>query len=149
MGLKERLVSDLKQSLKAGEKLRLSTIRLLMSEIKNAEIAKRGELTEDELLSVVSREAKRRRESIEEFKKGKREDLVEKESFELQVLQGYLPEQLSEGDLLRIVQKTIDEVGASAPGDLGKVMGKLMPRVRGRADGKHVNEVVRDTLGQT
>ena len=147
MNLKEKLTEDMKRSMKSAEKLRLSTIRLVLSEIRNAEIEKRGELTEEELMTVLSREAKQRRESIDEFKKGGREDLVEKESFELQVLHEYLPEQISEEELRSIVRQTVDEVGASSPGDIGKVMAELMPKVRGKADGKHVNQLVREILG--
>jgi uncharacterized protein YqeY len=148
MNLKETLNSDLKTALKAGEKLRLSTIRMLLAEIKNAEIAKRGELTDEELLAVAAREARKRNEAIEEFARGGRQDLVDKETYELSVLDAYLPEQLSDEELRLIVGETIAEVGASSPGDLGKVMGKLMPKVKGKADGKKVNQLVREMLQQ-
>jgi uncharacterized protein YqeY len=146
MELKERLSKELGESLKAGEKIKVSTIRMILSEIKNAEIAKRGELDDDELLSVLAREAKRRKEAIEEFKKGNRQDLVDKETEELGIIETYLPEQLSRDELQGIVSETIDEVGASSPGDLGKVMGSIMPKLKGRADGKLVNLMVRETL---
>lgn len=146
MDLKDRLHEDLKEALKAREKIRLSTIRLLMSEVKYAEIKKHGELDNDELLEVVAREAKRRKEAILEFEKGNRDDLVEKETLELKVLEEYLPEQLSSEELKRIVDEAIRDAGASSPGDLGKVMGKVMPEVRGRADGKQVNVMVREAL---
>jgi uncharacterized protein YqeY len=148
MDLKETLNSDLKTALKAGEKLRLSTIRMLLSEIRNAEIAKRGELTDEELLAVAAREARRRKEAIEEFTKGGRQDLVDKETYELSVLEAYLPEQMSDEEVRRVVSETIAEVGATSPGDLGKVMGKLMPKVKGKADGKKVNQFVREMLQQ-
>jgi uncharacterized protein YqeY len=148
MGLKETLNEDLKASLKAGEKLKLSTIRMLLSEIKNAEIAKRGELTDEELLAVAAHEARKRKEAIEEFAKGGRQDLVDKETYELSVLEAYLPEQLSDEEVRRIVEETIQEAGASTPADLGKVMGKLMPKVKGKADGKKVNQLVREMLQQ-
>ncbi len=148
MGLKETLNEDLKTSLKAGEKLKLSTIRMLLSEIKNAEIAKRGELTDEELLAVAAREARKRNEAIEEFSKGGRQDLVDKETYELSVLEQYLPEQMPEDEVRRIVAETIEEVGASTPADLGKVMGSLMPKVKGKADGKKVNQLVREMLQQ-
>jgi len=146
MELKERLSKELGESLKAGEKIKVSTIRMILSEIKNAEIAKRGELDDDELLSALAREAKRRKEAIEEFKKGDRQDLVDKETEELRIIETYLPEQLSREKLQAIVSETIDEVGASSPGDLGKVMGSIMPKLKGRADGKLVNLMVRETL---
>lgn len=146
--MKETLNEDLKTSLKAGEKLKLSTIRMLLSEIKNAEIAKRGELTDEELLAVAAREARKRNEAIEEFSKGGRQDLVDKETYELSVLEQYLPEQMPEDEVRRIVAETIEEVGASTPADLGKVMGSLMPKVKGKADGKKVNQLVREMLQQ-
>jgi len=148
MKLKERLSQELGPSLKAGEKIKVATIRMILSEIKNAEIAKRGDLDDDELLSVLGREAKRRKEAIEEFKKGNRQDLVDRETEELKIIEDYLPEQLSEDELRGIINDTIDEVGASSPGDLGKVMGRVMPKLKGRADGKLVNSMVRETLEQ-
>jgi hypothetical protein len=146
MELKERLNRELGQSMKAGEKIKVSTIRMILAGIKNAEIAKRGELDEDELLSVLAREAKRRKEAIEEFKKGNRQDLVDKETQELKVIESYLPEQLSEEDVRKIITEVMQEVGASSPGDLGRVMGRVMPRLKGRADGKLVNQIVREAL---
>jgi uncharacterized protein len=146
MGLKEELNDQMKASMKSGDKVRLSTIRMLLSEIKNAEIAKRGELTDEELMAVVSKEAKVRKESIEEFSKGGRQDLVDKESKELKVLEEYLPEQMSEDELRRMIGETIEQVGASSPGDIGKVMGSLMPRIRGKADGKLANQIAREML---
>jgi uncharacterized protein YqeY len=146
MDLKERLTGDCRQAMKDGDKLKVSTIRLILSEIKNAEIAKRAELDEDELLSVVSREARKRRESIEEFGKGGRQDLVDKEESELEMIESYMPEQLSEDEVRRTVEQTIADVGATSASDLGKVMGALMPRLKGKADGKKVNQMVRELL---
>lgn len=146
MDLKEKLSADYKEALKAGEKLRVSTIRLILAEIKNAEIAKREDLSDEELLAVVSREARKRKEAIEEFEKGGRVDLVEKETSELAMIEAYLPEQLSDGDVRSMAEEAIKEVGATSPGDLGKVMVKLMPRLKGKADGKKVNQMVREML---
>lgn len=146
MGLKDRLTSDMKQSMKSKDKVRLGTIRMALSEIRYAEIAARGELTEEELLAVVAHEAKRRREAIEEFEKGGRADLVERETAELEVLKGYLPEQMSVDELRRIIEETVEEAGATSAGDLGKVMGILMPRIKGRADGKLANRLAREML---
>lgn len=148
MDLKERLTSDAKAAMKSGDKLRLSAIRMLLSEIKNAEIAKKGDLTSEELLELATRDAKKHKESIEEFSKGGRQDLVDKETYELAVIQEYLPEQMSDEDVRKIVSETIEEVGASSPSDLGKVMGKLMPKVKGKADGKMINKLVREMLEQ-
>ena len=108
MGLKEQLTEDMKTALKAGDKLRLSTVRMMLSEVKNAEIAKRGELTDEEAAAVVSREARKRKEAIEEFAKGGRQDLVDKETAELAVIQTYMPEQISEDEVRGIVAKTIE-----------------------------------------
>jgi uncharacterized protein len=146
MTLKEQLTEEMKQSMKSSDKLRLSTIRLLLSEIKNAEIRKQGDLTDEETLGIVAKEVRRRKEAIEGFEKGGRQDLVDKETLELEILRGYLPEQLSEEDLKRIIKEIIEEVGASSPADLGKVMGSLMPRVKGKADGKLVNQLAREML---
>jgi len=144
--LKSRLNTDMKEALKAGDRIRLSTIRLVLSEIKNAEIEKRGELTEDELLGVLSKEARKRREAIEEFERGGRKDLVFKESEELKILKGYMPRQLSDEEIRKVIREAIEETGASSPRDLGKVMGVVMPKVRGKVDGKVVNRIAAELL---
>lgn len=146
MDLKERLVADSREALKAGEKLRLSTIRLILAEVQNAEIASRGGLGDDEILEVVSRQARKRKEAIVEFARGGRQDLVDKEKHELSIIEVYLPEQLSEEEVRGMAEEVIREVGAVSPGDLGKVMGKLMPALKGKADGRQVNQMVREML---
>ncbi len=146
MDLKETLADDYKQAMKDRDKLKVSTIRMVLAGVKNEEIAKRGELTEEEFLTVLAREARKRKESIEEFGKGGRQDLVEKEERELSIIESYLPEQLSEDEVRDIIDRTIQEVGATSAGDLGKVMGKLMPLLKGKADGKKVNQMVRERL---
>ena len=146
MELMERLKADYIKAMKAGEKLRVSTLRMILSEAKNAEIAKRGELSEEELMSVIYREARKRKEAIEEFGKGGRQDLVDKESFELSVIEDYLPRQLSAEEVRRMAEEAIREVGAASAADLGKVMGTLMPRLKGKTDGKKVNQMVREML---
>lgn len=148
MNTKERLRLDMKESLKAGEKLRLSTIRIMLSEIGNAEIAKRDELSEEEMVTVVTREAKRRKEAIEEYGKAGRQDLVDKESFEYSVIESYLPRQLEETEIRRMIEEAVEETGASSPGDLGKVMSAVMPRLKGKADGRTVNLMAREILGE-
>lgn len=146
MDLKETLTADYKQAMKDRDKLKVSTIRMVLAGVQNEEIAKRGELTEEEFLTVLAREARKRKESIEEFGKGGRQDLVEKEERELSIIESYLPEQLSEDEVRDIIDRTIQEVGATSAGDLGKVMGKLMPLLKGKADGKKVNQMVRERL---
>ena len=142
MSMRERLSEDLKSAMKTGDTLKVSVIRLAISEMRNTEIAKGRTLTDDEVLEVLGRESKRRRESIEQFGKGGRADLVEKESAELEILAGYLPQQLSEAEVTGVVQEVISELQATSKSEKGKVMSALMPRVRGRADGKLVSQIV-------
>ena len=149
MSLKERLKEDMKAALKAKDKEKLSVIRMLQALIKNAEIDKRGELTDEEIVSLLMKYAKQRRESIELYEKGGRQDLVEKEKRELQIVESYLPKQMSEEEIREVVTEVIKEVGASSPKDLGKVMQAVMPKVKGRADGSLVNRVVREFLAQS
>lgn len=147
MPLKERLVEDVKAAMKAREELRLSTLRMARSEIRNAEIALGHELEDSEVLGVLEKEAKKRREAIAEFETGGRQDLVEKETEELRILESYLPAQMSEEELREAVQHAVTETGASRPEEIGKVMRVLMPKIKGRADGKAANALVREMLG--
>jgi len=125
---------------------RKSTLRLVMAAIKNAEIEKRRELTEEELLAVIAKEAKQRRESIAEFERGGRQDLVDREEAELQILLAYLPEQLSREEIAAQARQIIAEVGAASPAQMGQVMRQLMPLMQGKADGKLVSQVVKELL---
>lgn len=147
MSLKERFSSELKDSLKAGDRLKLSTIRLIMASLKNREIEKRDSLSEEEIIDLLVSLSKQRKESIEEFKKGGRQDLVDKETEELKIIESYLPQQLTPEEIKKIIGETITETGASGSKDIGKVMKVLMPKVKGRADGKLVNEMVKELLG--
>ena len=146
MGIKEQLKNDMKEAMKAKDKVKLSTIRMIMSLIKNAEIDKRGELTDEEIIGLLQKYAKQRKESIEMYEKGGRQDLVEKEKAELAIVESYLPEQLDENEIKNIVKSTIEEVGASSVKDMGKVMKAVMPKLRGRADGSVVNRIVKELL---
>ena len=146
MTLMEQLTADMKEAMKQGEKERLSVIRLVRGAVRQAEIDGKKTLTDDEVLGVIGKEVKMRRDSIEEFKRGGRADLVEKTQAEIAVLMPYLPEQLSADEIKKIVEEVISSVGAASSKDMGKVMGALMPRVKGRADGKLVNETVRALL---
>src|SRR5688572_6498315 len=125
----------MRSAMKSREAVRVAALRMLMAAVKNAEVEKRHELSDDEVLDVVTREAKRRRESIEAFEKGGREDLVSKESAELTVLESYLPERLGEAELAALVDEAIAETGATSPKQMGEVMKALIPKVRVRADG--------------
>lgn len=149
MSLKDQLSSDLRDAMRAGEEVRKSTLRMLMSAITSAEVStsERRELNDEQLLQVVSKQVKQRRESIEEFKKADRQDLADKEAAELAVLEEYLPEQMGREEILAEAKAVIAEVGASGPSDKGKVMKELMPRLAGKAEGRLINEVVMELLG--
>lgn len=146
MSVMQRLDDDLRSAMKSGDAVRRDTIRLLRNAIKKAESDNRGPLDDEGERQVLAREAKQRRESIEEYRKGRREDLVAREEAELAVILEYLPEQLSEEDIRRLVVASIRKVGARGMGDLGAVMRDVMPEVRGRADGAAVNAVARQLL---
>ncbi len=150
MSLKERLTEDMKQAMKEKEvgKFRLSVIRMVRANIKNVEIDRKQELSEDEVLDVLAREVKMRRDSMEEFKKANRLDLVESLEQEIVILMGYLPEQLTEAEVRTLVESAVAETQAVSPKEMGKVMAVLMPKVKGRADGKLVNTIVREMLNQ-
>ncbi|MBI4391373.1 MAG: GatB/YqeY domain-containing protein [candidate division NC10 bacterium] len=155
MGLRARLDADLKEALKAGEKVRASTIRMLLAAVKTREVAedrpgdRRAPLSDPEVLQVVVASCKQRRDSIEQFRAGGRADLVAKESAELAILEGYLPERLTPEELRGKVREAIRATGAASARDMGKVMSHLMPELAGRADGKQVSEMVREELGRT
>jgi uncharacterized protein YqeY len=142
MSLLETLNSDLIVALKKGDKNRTEVIRGLKSDIKYKEIEKREPLTEEDVLGVLAAAAKRRRDSIEQFRQGGRDDLVLKESSELEIINSYLPQQLSDDELQKIVETTVLEIGAKMPADLGKAMKEIMPKVKGRADGNRVRQMI-------
>jgi uncharacterized protein YqeY len=146
MSLKERIDADYKTAMKERDALRVSVLRLLRSAIHNAEIDRQRALTDDEILGVIQSEIRKRRESIEAFQQGGRADLAEREQAELAILETYLPQPFSRAELEALVRETIREVGALSVRDMGKVMAALMPKVRGRADGREVNELVRQLL---
>jgi uncharacterized protein YqeY len=146
--LKKKVTDDIKQAMKSGDTVRRDTLRMLIASINNAEIAKQADLEESDILGVISKEVKRHQESIEAFKKGNRADLVAKEEAELAILEGYLPKQMSREEVIAAAKEVMAAVGASGPGDKGKVMKELMPKLKGRADGKEINEVVTGLLGR-
>ncbi|MDT9025461.1 MULTISPECIES: GatB/YqeY domain-containing protein [Rossellomorea] len=143
MSLLNRLNDDMKQAMKNKEKEKLSVIRMLKASLQN-EAIKHGkqELSEDEELTVLSREVKQRKDSLQEFQNAGREDLVEKIQTELTYVEIYMPKQLSEEEVSAIVQQTVAEVGATSKADMGKVMGAIMPKLKGKADGALVNKLV-------
>ena len=147
MSLKERLKEELKVAMKARDELKVSTIRLVNSVIKNKEIDTRKELDDEAVLAVLSTSAKQRRESIEQYEKAGRTDLADKEKAELAILQTFMPEQLGSEEIEKLVREAAAETGAAGPKDMGKLMKALMPKVKGKADGKLVNEIVKGVLG--
>ena len=146
MTLKEKIREALKAALKRQQGIEVSTLRLLLSEIKYAEIAQQKPADDGKVLDVIAREVKRRRESIEAFRKGSRGDLVAQEEAELAVLMSYLPRQMSREEVVAAARQAMDAVGASGPNDKGKVMGQLMSQLKGKADGKEVSEIVSELL---
>ena len=149
MNLPEQITEDYKTALKSGDATRKTTLSGLRAAFKSAEIDARGtdKVVDDTTYqAVIEKEAKKRRESIEEFTKANRTDLADKESAELEVLKAYLPEQMSDDELQAIVTEVVAQTGATSPKDMGKVMGVLVPRIAGRADGKLASKLVREAL---
>lgn len=142
----ETIRADMTAAMRARDTARRDTLRLLIAALDNARIAAGHDLADEEAVVALQREARQRRDSIEEYRKGGRDDLAATEEAELAVISGYLPEALGEDEIRAAIEEVVGEVGASGPGDLGKVMGPVMARVRGRADGRRVNELVRERL---
>jgi uncharacterized protein len=148
MSLKETLPVELKDALRAGDKVKLGTVRLILSAINYAEIDQQKQLDDPGVHAVIAKMIKQRKESIEAFKAGNRQDLVDKEEAELKILESYMPKQLTRDEIKAEAKKVIAEVGANKPQDMGKVMGKLTPLLRGKADGKEMAAVVTELLKQ-
>jgi hypothetical protein len=148
MPLLDKINTDLKAAMRAKEEIRLLVLRTLLSSVNYAEIAKQKKLDDAGIIEVVGKEIKQRRESIEAYDKGNRPDLSAKEKAELAILQEYMPAQMGRDEITAIVEKVIAEVGPKGPGDKGKVMQKLMPQIKGKADGNEVNTIVTDLLAK-
>lgn len=146
MELQARLAQELQQAMKAREAVKVSTLRMVISAIRYKEVERKKALSDGEVLEVLATEAKTRRESIDEYKKGGRADLVAKEEAELSLLQTYLPQPLTEAELRELVQRAVATVGAKGPQDMGRVMSALMPQIKGRADGKQAQQFVQQQL---
>ena len=146
--LEKKLTDDLKQALKGGDKVVVSSIRMVMAAIKNAEIARQAALADSDILGIIAKEARQREESIAAFKQGNRPDLVAQEEVELACLKRYLPQQMTHDEIIAEVRRVIAEVGAQGPRDKGKVMSKRVAQLKGRADGREINAVVTELLGQ-
>ena len=147
MSLKTRILDDVKQAMRARERDRLAALRLVTAAIKQKEVDERIELDDGQVLAVLDKMVKQRRESLEQFEKAGREDLAEKERFELRLIQSFLPEPLGEDELAALIQSTIAEQGASSIRDMGQVMNSLRRQVQGRADMKAVSQAVKQKLG--
>ena len=146
MTMKSRLEDDLRQAMRDRDTLRRDVIRYMRSEIRNQEIRVQDDLDDQGVIQVLSRQAQQRRDSIEAFSEANRNDLVEKEQAELAIIIEYLPQQMSREEITELVRQVVTEVGAEGPGDMGKVMSRIMPQVRGRAEGREVNAIVMETL---
>lgn len=160
--LKVKIQEDLKKGMKEKNELAVSVLRLVLAAVLNKEkekryrlskagakeedLAKESELTDEEIIEVISSEGKKRKEAILEYEKGKRQDLAEKEKKELEILKKYLPEQISEEEIKKIAEEAVKKVGAKEPKDMGRVMAELMPKVKGKADGGSVSKIVKDLL---
>ncbi len=149
MTLRERIQSDITAAMRSGDALRRDTLRMAESSIYNAEKRDRRTYSDQEIEGVLAREVKTRRDSVDAFRQAGREELAAKEESEIAILAGFLPEQLGEGEIEALVREAIQETGAATPRDLGKVMGWLAPRTRGRADGRLVSQAVARALAGT
>ena len=147
MTLQMRIESAMRDAMRARDQRRTSTLRMAMAAAKNRQIELGRELTDGDMVDVLGKQVKQRRESIEQFRAGGREEMARNEEAEAEILAEFLPEQLSEAEMERLVDEAVSSTGASEPGDMGKVMGALMPRTKGRADGKVVSDLVRRRLG--
>ena len=145
--LKEKLNEDLKKYMKEKNTLALNTVRLVIAEIKNKEVEKNSEITDEEILQIIRKQIKMREDSIQQFRSANREDLAEKEAQELEILKNYLPEDLTDEELDKIIQETIKELNASSKKDFGRVIKEVIQKVQGRADNKKISEVVSKKLG--
>ena len=148
MSIEQLLRNDLKTALRERDDMRKTTIRGALAALKNARVAKNADLTEDDEVAVLSKETKQLRDAIVEFERGSRPDLVAEATAQIDILQKYLPQALNQQEVIELARAAIAETGASNPKQMGQVMRVLMPRVRGRADGKLVNEIVRKLLAE-
>jgi uncharacterized protein YqeY len=145
--IKQKLADDLKQAMRDGDKVKRSAIRMAMAAVKNAEIARQAALEDGDILGVIAKEIRQRKESIEAFKQGDRQELAAQEEAELAILEQYMPQQMTREEITAEARRVIEEVGAESIRDKGKVMPPLIARLKGKADGREINEVVTELLG--
>jgi len=148
MNVEQRLRDDLKTAMRERDVMRRTTIRMALAALKNAQVAKNADLTEDEQIAVLAKDTKQLKDAIVEFERGKRDDLVAEATAQIEIMQEYLPEALSQEKVTQLAHAAISQTGASSPKQMGQVMRVLMPQVRGRADGKLVSEIVRTLLAE-
>lgn len=148
MNLRERLMADLKEAMRQGDAVRRDTIRMTRAVLANAEIEWRREASDPEVLQIISQEVKRRSEAMDYARQARRDDLIREEEAKIAVLRGYLPELLTRDEVVVVVRRVVTEMGASGPGQMGPVMRQVMVELKGKADGRMVNEVVREVLAQ-
>ena len=148
MSIHDQLMADLKTALRDQDELRKTTIRMTLAALKNARVDKNADLTNEETIAVLNKEVKQRRDSVIEYEKGERDDLVARELAEVEILRPYLPQMLDEDEITELAREVITATGASSPKEIGQVMRALMPRVKGMADGRLVNQVVKKLLTQ-
>ncbi len=146
MNLEERLVEEMKQAMKSNDKLRLSTIRMIRSGLKNKEIELRKKLEDEDIVKVVQVMIRKGEEAVEQFQAGRRMDLVDKEKREIEILKSFLPQPLDQEEILKIIDQSIQETQASSPKDIGKVMKSVIPKIGGKADGRLINQLVKERL---
>jgi len=146
VGLRQKLLDDLKQAMRGGDKVRRSVIRLVIAAIRNAEIARQATLDDTDILGLMAKEVRQRRESIEAFRQGNRQDLVAQEEAELTILNEYLPRQMTREEIIVAARQVIEGAEAQGPGDKGKVMPQLIAQLKGRADGREINAIVTELL---
>ena len=147
MALLEKINSDLKEAMKAKDSVKVGTLRMVVSDIKYAKIEKMKEMDDGDTIAVIQKAIKSRKDSAEQYKNAQRPELAMKEEAEIAVLEVYLPEQMSSEEIEKIIRSVVRDIGATGAKDMGKVMQKLMPLVKGKADGKLVNEIVKKVLG--
>ena len=146
MTLKDKLMDDLKESMKNKEQVRKSVVTLIRSAVKQKEVDERVELSDEDVLAIITKQVKQRKDALEEFKKAQREDLILQTEQEIDILMQYLPKQLTDDELEFIIKEIINQIGASTMKDMGKIMGLTMPKVQGKADGKRINEIAKKYL---
>ncbi len=147
--MRERILGDLKRAMKEQNKKELSVIRMLKGAMQMEELNKKSELTDDEVIALIAKQIKTRKESIEEFKKGNREDLISETEEEINILNKYMPEQLSEEEILVVINEAFDKINPSSIKDMGKIMSEVNPKLRGRADMGYVSKIIKDKLSNS